>query len=274
MVNQIMPLMPSNFNAYYEPFCGSAALFLALDLHGKRVLLNDINFGLVTFHRAVYSKLPELIIAVRKIQAEFLEALKSDTAREYYNSKRTVYNRLKKQRDQAAISVELASIFLLLVKSSFGALYRENTEGEFNASFALNRAHLILRMSLTDFEEQQKYMKKQRSFRCSCLDYKEALRTAKKNDFVFLDPPYWVQAKGDFTNYSQETFGLDEQHKVFQVFNDLNRRGCKVMLMNNNIPPVRELYKDFKQVTIYTSRSLQHTDRSRSPAELAITNYT
>jgi DNA adenine methylase len=246
-----------------------------LQFNNSLLPLNDINFGLVTFHRAVYSKLPELIIAIRKIQAEFLEALKSDKAREYFNMKRIVYNRLKKQRDHETISVELASLFLFLVKSSYGALYRENLDGEFNASFALaNRGLLFLRMSLSDFEEQQQYLKKQRSFRCSCLDYKEALRTAKKNDFVFLDPPYWVQAKGNFTNYSQDNFGLDEQHKVFQVFNELNRRGCKVMLMNNNIPPVRELYKDFKQVTIYTSRSLQHTDRSRSPAELAITNYT
>jgi DNA adenine methylase len=281
LVDQILPLVPSNFNAYYEPFCGSASLFLAMELNGKRVLLNDINVGIVTLYRAIYSRLSQLHVAIEMIRAEFAEAVKCGTARDYFNKKRTVYNKLKKKQQKrqhlATISVELASVFIFLIKSSYGSLYRENSDGEFNASFALNgnRRHTFLNMSLNVLAEHQNYMKKQQSLSCTCVDFSEALKTAKKNDFVFLDPPYWTQIKGGFTHYSKDDFGCDDQHHVFQVFNDLNRRGCKVMLMNSNIREVRELYKDFKQVPIFAVRTLQlKSNPTMAPIELAITNYT
>lgn len=282
LVDQILPLLPSKYMAYHEPFCGSAALFLALDLQGKRVFLNDMNLGVVTLYVSVHLHIQQLRIAIGKIRAEYVNAVKSGTAREFFNAKRVMYNELKARHDvQTSVdsvqtSVKLASLFLFLVKSSYGSLYRENKNGDFNASFALNGncRHMFLNMSLDDLDAVHAYMKKQKSITMSSMDYLEAIRKAKKNDFVFLDPPYWIEKKGDFTQYSRGRFDSDDQHNVFRAFKELTRRGCKVLLMNSNIGPVRELYKDFHQIPIYAVRSLQlKANIAKAPIELAITNY-
>jgi DNA adenine methylase len=274
LVDQIMPLLPSKYGAYHEPFCGSAALFLALDLQGKRVFLGDINPGIVMLYRTVYSQIRQLRIAIGKIQAAYTQAVRVGAAREFFNEKRANYNDLKKRN--MCNSVELASLFLFLVKSSYGSLYRENKNGDFNATFALsnNRTYTFLNLSLDDLDALHDYMHKQRSVECSMHDYQEAIRKAKKNDFIFLDPPYWSEKKRDFTQYSQGNFDSDDQHNVLETFKELTRRGCKVLLMNSNIGPVRELYKEFNQVPIYAVRSLQlKANIAKAPIELAITNY-
>jgi DNA adenine methylase len=275
LADQILPLVPREFRAYHEPFCGSAALFLAMDLHKKDVFLNDKNTGLISLHRALHSHLEPLRAALREIRAEYVQAVKGGTARDFFNAKRVTYNEMKARGD-GMDAVRLASIFLFLVKSSYGSLYRENKSGDFNASFALNGncRHTFLNMSLDDLDAVHAYMNRQRSVTMSCMDYREAIRNAKRGDFVFLDPPYWIEKKGDFTQYSRGRFDSDDQHNVFRAFEDLTRRGCKVLLMNSNIGPVRELYKDFHQVPIYAVRSLQlKSNIARAPVELAITNY-
>ena len=123
LANQILPLVPDDFRAYHEPFCGSAALFLAMDLHKKDVFLNDKNTALITLHQALYSHPEPLRTALREIRAEYVKAVNSGTAREFFNAKRVTFNELKKAHASEQASVRLACLFLFLVKSSYGSLY-------------------------------------------------------------------------------------------------------------------------------------------------------
>ena len=53
LIPQLIPLLPRDFNAYHEPFAGSAALFFALGLSGKRVHLNDLTAAVVALYRVL-----------------------------------------------------------------------------------------------------------------------------------------------------------------------------------------------------------------------------
>ncbi|MDQ7083143.1 MAG: DNA adenine methylase [Aquificota bacterium] len=66
-------------------------------------------------------------------------------------------------------------------------------------------------------------------------DYKEAVSTAKKGDFIYLDPPYAPSSPtANFTKYTKDGFGPDDQEELAEVFRHLDRKGCKVMLSNSN----------------------------------------
>jgi len=88
-------------------------------------------------------------------------------------------------------------------------------------------------------------------------DFSSILKTAKKGDFVYFDPPYVpVSTTSDFTAYIPGGFGAPEQRKLAKVFTTLAKRGVHVMLSNSDTPFVRELYASFEINVVFASRSV------------------
>lgn len=77
------------------------------------------------------------------------------------------------------------------------------------------------------------------------IDYRECLQDARRNDFVFLDPPYG----GTKDRYTKEIFELDS---LFNELERLNNIGVKWMMTFDgeagerkyNFAPPRELYRN------------------------------
>jgi DNA adenine methylase len=76
-------------------------------------------------------------------------------------------------------------------------------------------------------------------------DYKEALFNAKKDDFIYSDPPYHpMSTMANFTGYTKRGFGNNDQSELVKNFSVLNDRGCKVLLSNSDTSFIRRLYSD------------------------------
>ena len=86
-------------------------------------------------------------------------------------------------------------------------------------------------------------------------DFEEAVKTAKKNDFIYFDPPYDSE-KQIFTSYTENGFGKDEQIRLAKVYKELSDRGCYVMLSNYNTPLIKDLYKDYNIHIIEAKRNI------------------
>jgi DNA adenine methylase len=57
---------------------------------------------------------------------------------------------------------------------------------------------------------------------------------AKKDDFIYFDPPYQPLSKtSNFTGYTKENFSLKDQERLRDLFDEMNSRGCKLMLSNS-----------------------------------------
>ena len=106
-------------------------------------------------------------------------------------------------------------------------------------------------------------------------DFEVAVSSAKNGDFVYFDPPYdTFEDKNNFTTYTKNVFGKEEQRRLSNVFKDLDKRGVKVMLSNHNTDFIRELYSQFSIKVINARRSINSVSSGRGNVEeVIITNY-
>ncbi|MBI4140489.1 DNA adenine methylase, partial [Candidatus Woesearchaeota archaeon] len=99
--------------------------------------------------------------------------------------------------------------------------------------------------------------------------------TTKKGDFVYLDPPYYPLKKGkSFTTYTKNNFLEKEQEQLAEVFKELDKKGCSVMLSNSDTEFIKDLYKGYN-INFVNARRMINCDATKRGAikEVVITNY-
>ena len=106
------------------------------------------------------------------------------------------------------------------------------------------------------------------------MSFEEILNYAKRNDFVYFDPPYYPLKKGSFTTYTKEQFLEKEQERLKDVFNELDKKGCKVMLSNSDTDFIKEIYKSYNIDFVKASRMINCDGKGRGKInEVVILNY-
>ena len=260
IMEELKKCVSNEFNAYYEPFVGGGALFF--ELAPKKAFLNDYNKELINVFECIKEddKFEKMIK-----ELNHHETLHSE---EHYYEVRNI-DRNKKKYDRLA-DYKKAARTIYLNKACFNGLYRVNSNNEFNVPFGkkakvntyedqnLGIIHGIL--NLNDIE-------------LSSVDFEEAVKNAKKGDFVYFDPPYDSDT-ATFNSYTEDGFGKEEQVRLSEVFKRLDKKGCLVMLSNHNTKLINELYKDFNINVIHAKRNINSDGKKRGKVEeVIITNY-
>jgi len=261
ILSKIKEYMPSSYNDYYEPFVGGGALLFSLA--PKTAYINDFNSELVCVYECLKNN---------KLYNEFLTELNNHEANhseEYYYQVREMdrddsFNKLSKTIRAARM--------VYLNKACFNGLYRVNSKGYFNVPSA--KKDKVLAYDRENMEELRKYFINSK-ITTSNKDFEEAVKNAKKGDFVYFDPPYdtW-EDKDSFTSYSKDAFGKEEQKRLAKVFKELSDKGVYVMLSNHNTKFINELYKGFNIHVIEAKRMINSKGDGRGNVEeVIITNY-
>jgi DNA adenine methylase len=108
------------------------------------------------------------------------------------------------------------------------------------------------------------------------LDFEYAINDAKRDDFIYVDPPYTVMHNNNgFVKYNSKLFSWPDQARLAQALKSAGARGALVMLSNADHPSVRTLYDGFGTPQKLSRHSALSADSSfrRSATELLITNY-
>jgi len=106
------------------------------------------------------------------------------------------------------------------------------------------------------------------------LQFYDAVKDAKKGDFIYFDPPYYPLKKESFTTYTKDNFLEKEQKHLLEVFSELDKKGCKVMLSNSDTPFIKGLYKDFHIGIVKATRMINCDATKRGKInEVVVTNY-
>ena len=254
LLDVLMKNLPPKFNTYVEPFVGGGALLF--ELIPKRAIISDTNYELINAYRVIRDNVEELI-----------DSLKNHVNDEGY------YYRVRALNPSTLTPVERASRFIYLNKTCYNGLYRENSRGEFNVPFGKYKNPKIC-----DEENLRVVSEFLRSADVQILyqDYKETCKLAREGDFVYLDPPYHPISKtSSFTKYTREDFTQEDQIELAQVFKDLDRKGCYVMLSNSNTEFIRDLYRDFEIIELSANRSIncRAEGRGKEKVEILVKNY-
>ncbi|KPK17036.1 MAG: hypothetical protein AMJ62_03245 [Myxococcales bacterium SG8_38] len=257
LLSQLRPLLPPGVARmrHVEPFVGGGAMFFSRQ--PSRALLTDINPQLIDAYHAIRDDVDRVIDA--------LEALAADHCKERYYQVRERYNR------GARLTAEKrAAMFIYLNKTCFNGLHRVNRKGEFNVPFGSYKNPRILNEG-----GLRAASRALRSAELRCSSFEALLETAKPGDFIYFDPPYEpVSTTASFTSYARDGFSRVDQRRLAEVYGALDRRGCKLMLSNSDVPFIRNLYRRFKVDIVAAPRAINCDAAKRGKVtEIVVRNY-
>lgn len=269
LLKELNTMIPSKFNRYFEPFLGGGAMFFYLvSCRNLRFSahLSDINTNLIACYQTLKYDANGLAEALARYEKEYKE---SNDKRGYYNRLRDDYNYL---RDQS--SLDKAARFIVFNKTCFNGLYRVNQEGKFDTPWGKRD-----NPTMYDSYNLRKICVALNSCGASITTnyYEAALSDVKKDDFVYLDPPYYpISETANFTNYSASGFSKRDHVTLSKVFAELANRGSKVLLSNSNTDFIKQLYSGFTIREVNASRAINSDASKRGKnknTELIISNY-
>ena len=260
IIDKLKKYVPEEFDTYYEPFVGGGALLF--ELSPKHAVINDSNEELMNVYRCLcdeekFKKMCNVLNHYETSHSEefFYEVRNKDRSKNAYN-RLSDYTR--------------AARTIYLNKACFNGLYRVNSKNEFNVPFGK-------KLKVNTYEGSNlitvsNYLT-MNDIKILSVDFEEAVKDAKKGDFIYFDPPYDSDTS-TFNSYTEEGFNKDEQRRLASVFKELDKRGCYVMLSNHNTLLVNELYKEYHVHIIEAKRNINANGKKRGKVEeLIITNY-
>jgi DNA adenine methylase len=256
LLHEIKKYMPNTFDCYYEPFLGAGAVLF--ELQPDKAVINDSNFELINCYNVIKNNLEELILDLSTHQ---------HTQEYYYNIRA-----LDRDINYSEISnIKKASRFIFLNRTCFNGLYRVNSKGYFNVPFGKYQNPNFQNSEL--LKKVSNFLNK--NIKICNDDFYTILKDAKKDDFIYLDPPYDpVNQTSSFTSYQAKPFDRHEQVRLKNTFDELNQRGCKIMLSNSSTEFINELYKEYRMIRVQATRQINSKSSSRGKVEeLLILNY-
>ncbi len=260
----IIPLIPTSYNTYIEPFLGSGSIFLSVK--PEKWIINDINEDLISVWQAV-QKNPDRLIQYIKDFGNTFNVLPIE-------GKKRFLNEVAKELNVLRPCLRRTTYFLLMKFCSYMGIIMKNGKFVFPAidleylHFSKNKIPQYFKDAYFDnLKKTSSYLKQNGTILKT--DYKNVLMLADKGDFVFLDPPYVENHQYKFNYNKDET--LDEKFilDLAKELKKLDLKGVKWLMTQANTHFIRNTFKkyDIIQVRVYRPARKQYT------TELLIRNY-
>lgn len=232
IVDKVRPIWEQNqHRLWIEPFLGSGGLPLALGI--KQGVFSDINADLINTWKWVQTN-GEVTNLPANTEVDYL------IARDTLNNPDT----------QPSIK---AKLFYYLNQTCFNGLCRYSKKTGFNVPFGRDKNKQPKNINyVTDFSEWRLVIS---DWLLKCQDYKQAIKQASSNGFIYSDPPY----SGAFTNY-YGNFDTGNQLELVELL--ANHKGVVVA---SNSPEMECHYANAGFVTelIEAPRSISCNGNSR-----------
>lgn len=249
MLDILAAAAPRSYQRYFEPFAGSACLFLKLD--PNRAVLGDVNSHLIGAYRTIRSQPVEV--------HTLLCALPRTTA---------MYYRVRAAQHLKLTAVERAARFVYLNQFCFNGVYRENRAGQFNVPIGRKFRTLPHESEYIEFAERLAQVD------LRCADFTESLQDVRKGDFVYLDPPYAKRGARNRGEYGRGAFTATDVTRLVDTMTALNDIGAYVLASFFNSASLRRQLHDWHIQTIGVGRSVAGFVAKRGAVrELLIRNY-
>jgi len=196
------------FNNFHEPFLGGGAFFFLFNSNERKAFLSDLNKDLIETYLCVK----------RDIEGVIKELKRHRNTENYYYSIRKKYFESPTKR---------AAQFIYLNQTSFNGIYRVNLKGKYNVPFGYRNKNFLEPNNL------RLVNKRLNNSHIFADDFEAIKSNIKKNDLVFLDPPYTVSHNNNsFIKYNQKLFSLEDQYRLSVLIDFIKSKGAFYILSN------------------------------------------
>lgn len=262
--------IPEYSGRYIEPFFGGGALFFHLE--PKRAIINDINSKLISFYLGVKNDFDVLKAELSEIEKIYTKNREEFEARKVINPElrvhddneplyyqiRDMFNNISNKKYSDAL------LYFFINKTAYSGMIRYNSKGEFNVPYGRYKnfnTSLVTKHHSNLLLNTEIYN----------LDYSDIFNMTKKDDFVFLDPPYDC-IFSDYGNVEHKD-GFDEENHV-ELARQYRSLKCKALMVISRTSLTEKLYGDMIVDEYGKSYSVNIRNRFKSEAShILISNY-
>lgn len=264
-VKTICPLFPSSYKTYIEPFVGTGAIFL--HTQPKKWIINDLN-------RQVFlswSVIPDNSIQIIKKLKQYRKNTKDLDNSEMLLFAKNIRDKILKSKKE---TIELVILYLILINIIYKGTFNSSEKEMKFYSIDLNisRDGKVPRCFSNRYYENLRTISQYLNLNPGKIlneDYKKVLKLARKDDFVFLDPPYIEDHDYQFKYNNDEkldgTFivGLKKECKL------LDGKKVKWLMTQADTMDIREAFKEYNISEYQVYRGMSNMYKT----ELIIKNY-
>jgi len=206
----IVACVPEDVTAFFEPFCGSAAVSLAVGtvLPALPIYLNDYNQALADLWLSVLEQPEDLAEAYRALWTQQL-----DDPRAFYDEMRDKFN-----------ATGDPVLFLYLLARCVKAAVRYNSSGEFNQSPDNRRLGSKPDRMRANILAAAGILRGRTTV--TSVDFQEAMAGATESDVVYMDPPY----QGVSTNRDRRYADVLAYETFVAALTTLNKRNISYII--------------------------------------------
>ncbi len=259
LLEQLKFRLPDSYDTFYEPFIGGGAFLFSIQ--PPKAIINDSNEQLINAFKQLKYNTDSVINIVKDFNSRTCD-------KDYYLKLREQYN---KKIASNELDAECAALMIWINKHCFNGLYRVNSKGLFNVPY--NNSATAKTISEENLINIGRYLT-ENDVKIRLGDFEAACFDCSKNDFVYLDSPYIPVSKtAYFTDYTKDGFTYEDHKRLSELFRNLDKKGIKVMLSNNDVPLVYELYDGFNIENVDVRRNINSNAKKRTGKEVIITNY-
>jgi len=200
---------------------------------------------------------------------DILDNMESALKSAFYMHFRHLYNNIEKYDIENSFAV---AIFFFIRNYAYSGMFRYNKSGGFNVPYGgigYNRKNLAKKVDYLKTKELINHLSKTT---IDNLDFEEFFtkNKPKKDDFIFLDPPY----DSEFSTYAQNEFTREDQSRLANYL--INECEANWMMVIKNTDFIYELYNkpNVKMNSFDKKYLVSFQNRNDKEAEhLIITNY-
>lgn len=254
-INQVLPPVGGRrARRLVEPFVGAGAVFL--NTAYPQALLNDINGDLMNLYTLLQHDVQDMIAVCRSLFTP-----ETNTPLAYYA--------LRQEFNQTTDPQRKAALFLYLNRHGYNGLCRYNARGGFNVPFGRYATPYFPAREIVAFAERL-----QENVTLRCGSFEAIFEDVVAGDVVYCDPPYVpLSTTANFTGYSAQGFGPQEQENLAELAEAAAARGATVILSNHDTPYTQTVYRSAKKIIPFDVRrtiSCQGQSRGKASEMLAV----
>jgi len=246
----------------------------------------DVSFNIKSNQTFLFDKNQQLINIYKYLNNDFLISLEklieerqlTKINKEGFLKLRTYYNENLKDK----FNKEAAIVCYCLLCHSFNNFISFNRKEEFNVPFGMNRSSFnsSMKKNLINYIN---YKEKNRiNFIFS--DFNDInINNFKKNDLVYLDPPYLITT-GSYERSAKLKWNIEKEKELYLFMENLNKKGIRFILSNVTehkgktnlflLNFVKMSNLNLKELDFnYKNCSYQSKNEDKKTTEVLITNF-